>query len=159
MQYSPYRAGSRSGWRDRDYGTGQFSGRDCPVFNAGILFYRDWQNGGLYEGTFLDRLYGEYQEYRASLLGCTNTEIFNRCYEIDAIVNFYEILQEKAERMSDGELEVLLRKRDILADLYSSWREKSDSAYTEMAAHVEEEMKNIITGAVTMGISENGKEG
>ena len=48
--------------------------------------------------------------------------------------------------MSDGELAVLLRKRDILADLYSSWLEKSDSAYTEMAAHVEEEMKNIITG-------------
>ncbi len=61
--------------------------------------------------------------------------------------------------MSDGALAVLLRKRDILADLYSSWLEKSDSAYTEMAAHVEEEMKNIITGAVTMGISGNGKEG
>ena len=108
---------------------------------------------------FLDRLYGEYQEYRASLLGCTNTEIFNRCYEIDAIVNFYEILQEKAERMSDGALAVLLRKRDILADLYSSWLEKSDSAYTEMAAHVEEEMKNIITGTVITEISGNRKEG
>ena len=108
---------------------------------------------------FLDRLYGEYQEYRASLLGCTNTEIFSRCYEIDAIVNFYEILQEKAERMSDGELAVLLRKRDILADIYSSWLEKSDSAYTEMAAHVEEEMKNIITGTVITEISGNRKEG
>ncbi|MDE6941038.1 MAG: DUF3848 domain-containing protein [Lachnospiraceae bacterium] len=108
---------------------------------------------------FLDRLYGEYQEYRASLLGCTNTEIFSRCYETDAIVNFYEILQEKAERMSDGELAVLLRKRNILTELYGSWLKKSDSAYTEMAAHVEEEMKNIITGTVTMGISGNGKEG
>lgn len=38
---------------------------------------------------FLDRLYGEYQAYRASLLSCPNIEIFNRCYEIDAVVNFY----------------------------------------------------------------------
>lgn len=45
---------------------------------------------------FLDRLYGEYQAYRASLLSCPNIEIFNRCYEIDAVVNFYEILMEKA---------------------------------------------------------------
>ena len=44
---------------------------------------------------FLDRLYGEYQAYRASLLSCPNIEIFNRCYEIDAVVNFYEILMEK----------------------------------------------------------------
>jgi hypothetical protein len=61
--------------------------------------------------------------------------------------------------MSDGELAVLLRKRNILTDLYSSWLKKSDSAYTEMAAHVEEEMENIITGTVITEISGNGKEG
>lgn len=41
---------------------------------------------------FLDRLYGEYQAFRASVLGCPSAEIFDRCYEIDAVSNFYEIL-------------------------------------------------------------------
>ena len=54
---------------------------------------------------FLDRLYGEYQEYKASVLGCTNAEIYDRCYEIDAMANFYEILAEKTEELSDDILE------------------------------------------------------
>lgn len=93
---------------------------------------------------FLDRLYGEFQAYRASLLSCTNAEIFNRCYEIDAVVNFYEIMREKAEKMSDCEMEILLQDKDILAELYNTWLQKSDSTFTEMTAHVEEEAENII---------------
>ena len=63
---------------------------------------------------FLDRLYGEYQAYKASLLSCPNFEIFDRCYEIDAVVNFYEIMVEKAAGMSDRELEAVLEHKDIL---------------------------------------------
>lgn len=81
---------------------------------------------------FLDRLYGEYQAYRASLLSCPNVEIFNRCYEIDAVVSFYEILMEKAAVMSDRELEVLLKRKNLLMELYDLWLKQEDSTYSEI---------------------------
>lgn len=92
---------------------------------------------------FLDRLYGEYQAYRASLLSCPNIEIFNRCYEIDAVVNFYEILMEKAGGMSDHELEALLQRKDLLMELYDLWLKRDDSAYSEMEMHIESEIRNM----------------
>ena len=67
---------------------------------------------------FLDRLYGEYQAYKASVLGCPNDEIFSRCYEIEAMVNFYEIMAEKADGLSEDVLTKLLQHRNILTELY-----------------------------------------
>ena len=93
---------------------------------------------------FLDRLYGEYQAYRASLLSCPNFEIFDRCDEIDAVVNFYEILVEKAEGMSDCELHALLKRRNLLMELYHLWLKHDDSAYGEMKMHVDNEISNMI---------------
>lgn len=98
---------------------------------------------------FLDRLYGEYQAYRASLLSCPNIEILNRCYEIDAVVNFYEILMEKAGGMSDNELEALLQRKDLLMELYDLWLKRDDSAYSEMEMHIDSEI-----GKMTKDISE-----
>lgn len=92
---------------------------------------------------FLDRLYGEYQAYKVSVLSCSGAEIFNRCYEIDAITNFYEILAEKAEGFPDNVLEALLQCRDILTELYDLWLKKDDSCYREMQIHVEDEIKNM----------------
>lgn len=103
---------------------------------------------------FLEKLYGEYQAYKVSVLSCPNAEIFNRCYEIDAITNFYEILAEKAGELSDGVLEVLLPHRFILSELYDLWLEKKDSCYTEMKKHVEEEIDGLMKrqgGDVTDG--------
>ena len=95
---------------------------------------------------FLDRLYGEYQAYRASLLSCPNFEIFDRCYEIDAVVNFYEILVEKAEGMSDHELQALLKRRNLLMELYHLWLKRDDSTYGEMKMHVDNEISNMTKG-------------
>lgn len=92
---------------------------------------------------FLDRIYGEYQAYRASVLGETNAEIFARSYEIDAVVNFYEILAEKAELLSDQILAELLQQRNILMGCYNRWLKKDDSNYNEMKAHVEAEIENL----------------
>ena len=95
---------------------------------------------------FLDRLYGEYQAYKASLLSCPNSEIFDRCYEIDAVVSFYEILLEKADGMSDHELGILLKRRNLLMELYELWLEREDSTYGEMKMHVDNEISNMTKG-------------
>lgn len=94
-------------------------------------------------GHFGDRLYGEYQAYRASVLGCSNTEIFSRCYEIDVFVNFYEILAEKSGELTDDMICRLLHERDILQQLYDSWLKKDDSNYAEMERHVMDEIEKM----------------
>ena len=92
---------------------------------------------------FLDRLYEEYQSYKTSVLNSSNMEIFDKCYEIDAILNLYKILMEKAEEMSDYELEALLKHEEILMELYYLWLKKDDENYSEMERHVEDTVQNM----------------
>lgn len=85
---------------------------------------------------FLNMIFGEYQAYKASVLGCTNSEIFGKSYEIDSIVNIYEILVEKADKFPDDILAALMKRGNILRNLYDLWLKKEDSAYQELEAHV-----------------------
>lgn len=95
------------------------------------------------KGHFMDRLYGEYQAYKASVLCCPNAEIFDRCYEIDVMVNFYEILAEKADTMTEQVLAELMRHKNILTELYELWLKKDDSSYSEMEKHVCDEIETM----------------
>jgi hypothetical protein len=91
-----------------------------------------------------DRIYGEYQAYRADILGMSNTEIFGKCYEIDTIVNIYEILTEKIQDMSEDTLNELLSQKNILMWFYDSWLSKDDINYRELESHIEDEIKVIV---------------
>lgn len=88
-----------------------------------------------------ERIYGEYQAYRAGILGLSNAEIFGRSYEIDTVVNIYEILMEKVQGLPDDTLAALLPHKNILMELYDSWMGKDDSRYQELSGHVEEEIE------------------
>jgi hypothetical protein len=91
----------------------------------------------------LERLYGEYQAYKASVLGLPGAEIFSRCYESDIMTNLYDFVSEKVERLDDDTIRALLGHRNILAELYERWIKKPDSFYAEMEAHVEDEISSI----------------
>lgn len=91
----------------------------------------------------LDRIYGEYQAYRADILCLPNAEIFGKSYEIDTVVNIYEILMEKVQGLADDALAALLSHRSILMELYDSWLAKEDSSYQELSEHVDEEIEAI----------------
>lgn len=92
----------------------------------------------------IDRIYGEYQAYKAQMLGTSNTEIFSKCYEIDSIVTLYEILVEKVQELPDSTLTILLQHKNILQELYQSWLAKDDSTYRELAEHVQDEIDAIM---------------
>ena len=94
---------------------------------------------------FLDRIYGEYQSYKASVLEENGGSVYARCYEIDCMINIYEILKEFAMKLSVKELEMLMGHRDILKYLYELWLKKSDSHYAEIEHHVADEMKKLIS--------------
>lgn len=94
---------------------------------------------------FLDRIYGEYQSYKASVLEENSGSIYARCYEIDCMINIYEILKEFAMKLPVNELERLMNHRDILKYLYELWLKRSDSHYAEMEHHVTVEMNKLIS--------------
>ncbi len=92
---------------------------------------------------FMDRIYGEYQEYKASVLSCPNAEIFGRCYEIDVMVNFYEILVDIVDSLAERTITALLQRKNILTELYNAWLKKDDCNYREMESHVKDEAENM----------------
>jgi hypothetical protein len=94
-----------------------------------------------------DRIYGEYQAYKASVLGLTNSEIFSRCYEIDSVTNLYDILTVKIESLDDVTIQGLLDRRNILAELYERWLKKPGSSYADMEEHVAEEIESMVSSA------------
>ena len=94
---------------------------------------------------FLNRIYGEYQSYKASVLEENGGSIYARCYEIDCMINIYEILKEFAMKLSVSELERLMNHRDILKYFYELWLKKTDSQYAEMERHVAAEMKKLFS--------------
>jgi hypothetical protein len=91
----------------------------------------------------LDRLYGEYQAYKVSVLSLSGAEIFSRCYEIDIMTNIYDILAEQAERFPENKIQALLGRQHILSELYDRWLKKDDDVYTEICRFVTDEAENI----------------
>ena len=93
---------------------------------------------------FWNKLTAEYKSYQVSVLSLSNSEIYGKCYEIDCMVNFYEILMEKAESMSAETLSALLQQENILWSFYDVWLAKDDSNYSEMETHVAEEVEVVV---------------
>lgn len=89
----------------------------------------------------LDRIYGEYQAYRVSVLSLSNAEIFTKCYEIDIMTNLYEILLERIGQFSDDIIKALLVHENVLAELYDRWLKKDDANYAELEKHILDEIR------------------
>ena len=93
---------------------------------------------------FWNKLTAEYKSYQVSVLSLGNSEIYGKCYEIDCMVNFYEILMEKAEFMAEDTLSALLEQENILWNFYDEWLAKDDSSYSEMERHIAEGIEGIV---------------
>ena len=102
---------------------------------------------------FWNKLTAEYKSYQVSVLSLTNSEIYGKCYEIDCMVNFYEILMEKAESMSEETLSALLKQENILWNFYDVWLAKDDSNYSEMETHIAEEIKVVVAKNTAMKVA------
>ena len=102
---------------------------------------------------FWNKLTAEYKIYQVSVLSLTNSEINGKCYEIDCMVNFYEILMEKAESMSEETLSALLKQENILWNFYDVWLAKDDSNYSEMETHIAEEIKVVVAKNTAMKVA------
>lgn len=110
----------------------------------------------------LCKIDAEYKRYQAKILSLSNIRIYELCYEIDCIVNFYEILIEKVAEMPEEKLMKLIAEDDILHLMYNEWLSKDDSNYAELENHVLEELEKLFAekteNVFEEGGSTNGKE-
>lgn len=60
------------------------------------------------------------------------------------MVNFYEILAEKADTLPEHILSGILQHRNILGELYELWLKKDDCCYGELEKHVEDGIEDIV---------------
>ena len=89
------------------------------------------------------KLLYEYQAYCTDVLDKPKIDIFNLCYEIDAIVNIYEIMAASIDKMSVELVTALLKINGILQYIYSEWLKRDDGCWTELEEHVKEELSQI----------------
>ena len=94
-----------------------------------------------------NKLTAEYKSYQVSILSLSNSEIYGKCYEIDCMVNFYEILMEKAESMLEDTLSALLNKDHLLLSCYDEWLARDDINYSEMETHIAVEVEYFVSEA------------
>lgn len=92
---------------------------------------------------FWNKLTAEYKSYQVSILTLSNFEIYGKCYEIDCMVNFYEIMMEKAEYLSEKTLSALLKRGNLLSTFYDEWLVREDSSYNEMETHILNEIELV----------------
>ncbi len=90
-----------------------------------------------------DRIDDEYQDYRESVLGLQNDQIFSRSYEIDMITSFYGIMKDCILHISEDVIEGLLESENILLELYEDWLKVDDGLYEELKNFVLEDVGTI----------------
>lgn len=91
----------------------------------------------------LDRLYGEYQAFKTRMLSLPANELFGRSYEIDIMVNLYEIMIQKSEGLTAEMLSALLDYENLLGYLYDRWLKVDDNKYSELEKYVEDKVEAL----------------
>lgn len=92
---------------------------------------------------FWNKITVEYLTYKAAVLSGTNGEIYNRCYEIDTMVNLYELLMEKGETLPEVCLEGLMQQENVLRSFYEEWLKRDDKCYQELENYVTDELRYL----------------
>lgn len=84
------------------------------------------------EELFCAKLYLEIEKYKFRIRKKEPDEIIERAYEIDCMVNIYEMLREKSNGFSSDILQCLIVLPDILVRCYRRWLKCGDSFRKEM---------------------------
>lgn len=81
---------------------------------------------------FCYKISSELTEIKLQILRQSKEEIWACAYQIDSIINIYEIMLEMSQKLSVGQLKYGIQTPQLLMLLYSEWLKIEDSAYEEM---------------------------
>lgn len=96
------------------------------------------------QGLFCEKIALELERYKKRMLKKEPEAILNRAYQIDTIINIYEVLLEKSQECSETALKTMLVCPNLLAHFYAEWLECEDSYNEELRESLSRSVKSLI---------------
>lgn len=84
------------------------------------------------EQTFCWKINSELKLFKHRMLSKTKEEIYGSAYQIDCMLNLYEILLELSQKLETEQLKKCICIPELLAVLYQEWLKIPDSQNEEM---------------------------
>ena len=85
----------------------------------------------------------ELKSFKRKILRLEPEEIYQRAYQIDSMINIYELLMEQSQKIREDILQVLLVVPGLLAFFYRRWQKKEDSSMEELLECVNENVLEL----------------
>lgn len=92
---------------------------------------------------FCEKISIEMRRYKQKIEKLPPEEIFGSAYQIEMMVNIYELLMEMAGTMNSGMLKRLIVTPSLLNHMYSMWLKKEDSLLYELEMCLQEQMDGL----------------
>ena len=85
----------------------------------------------------------ENAQFKKRMLKQSAEVLFERSYQIDTMLNLYELLMEMSQKMELEVLKTLLVFPDLLAFLYERWIKEEDSHMEELQCSIEKNVEEL----------------
>lgn len=94
---------------------------------------------------FYRRIYAELINFKNDILSQDKESIYRSAYKIEFFASVYEILVERAEKLSEADLYCLVYQRgSIIEALYEKWLKQEDHAFLELQDYVHQELPKSV---------------
>ena len=81
--------------------------------------------------------------FKKKMLKQSAEVLFERAYQIDTMINLYELLMEMSQKMEPEALKTLLVFPNLLAFLYDRWIKEADSHMEELQGSLEKNVEEL----------------
>lgn len=85
----------------------------------------------------------ENARFKQKMLKQSAEVLFERAYQIDTMINLYELLMEMSQKMEPEALKTLLVFPNLLAFLYDRWLKEEDSHIEELQGSLEKNVSEL----------------
>lgn len=92
---------------------------------------------------FCTKIALENQRFKQKMLKKPKEVLLEQAYQIDTMINLYELLLEESRKMKGEVLKSLLVFPNLLAFLYAGWLKKEDSHMEELEEAVRESVSEL----------------
>ena len=92
---------------------------------------------------FCEKITLEIECFKSDMLQQEPEVILGRAYQIDSMINIYEILLEMSQEIAEQALKDMLIYPNLLAFLYSEWLDYEDSHVKEIWGSLNESVTGI----------------
>ena len=86
----------------------------------------------------------ENAQFKKRMLKQSAEVLFERAYQIDTMLNLYELLMEMSQKMKLEVLKTLLVFPNLLAFLYDRWIKEEDSHMEELQCSIEKNVEELL---------------